>query len=121
MIKSTENFIMISFIAMFISVLILSCAIILRQWLKDKKSPLIVTYASVADKRTQKHCRRTKNSSGSGTVTHSFSLYYITFQLEGGDCIELLTNSKTYNKLKTGQHGKLTFKGSKYLGFEKSK
>lgn len=114
----SENFIMLSFIIMFCAVILLSLVIVLWQWHKNKQSPLIVTQATVLTKRIEKHSRQTRNASGFGTRTHKFKLYYVTFQLEGGENIELLINVKVYNVIRKGQQGKLTFKGSKYLDFE---
>jgi len=46
------------------------------------------------------------------------NVFIIIFHLEGGERIELRVNNSEYVKLQKGQQGKLSFQGSKYLGFE---
>mgnify|MGYP000784206328 FL=1 len=44
--------------------------------------------------------------------------YYVTFQVESGDRMELSVDDSEYGMLVEGDEGKLTFQGSRYLGFE---
>ena len=46
--------------------------------------------------------------------------YYLTFQFESGDRMELRVNGKTYGMLVAGDYGKLTFQGHKYINFDRS-
>lgn len=46
------------------------------------------------------------------------NVFIIIFHLEGGERMELRVNNSEYVKLQKGQQGKLSFQGSKYLGFE---
>ncbi len=102
---------------MFSIIIGLSLIIVVRQWWKNKHSPLIVTQATISDKRIEEHYIRSKRSASLGYRTRKVLIYYITFNLEGGEHIELRTNELVYSELENGDYGKLTFKGSKYIGF----
>lgn len=43
--------------------------------------------------------------------------YYATFQVESGDRMELHVSGAEYGMLAEGDTGKLTFQGTRYLGF----
>ena len=43
--------------------------------------------------------------------------YYVTFQLDGGERMELAVDGRTYGLLAEGDAGQLTFQGTRYLGF----
>ena len=43
--------------------------------------------------------------------------YYATFEVESGDRIEFLINGWEYGQLAEGDMGKLSFQGTRYLGF----
>ena len=45
--------------------------------------------------------------------------YYATFQVESGDRMELSVTGTEYGLLAEGDRGKLTFQGTRYLGFER--
>ena len=45
--------------------------------------------------------------------------YYVCFQMEGGDRVELSLEGQEYGLLAEGDRGKLTFKGTRYLRFER--
>lgn len=49
--------------------------------------------------------------------THTSTSYYITFQVESGDRMEFLVPSAEYGLLVPGDRGRLTFQGTRYLGF----
>lgn len=118
MAQSSGDFYMIAFIIMFSIIIGLSIIIVIRQWWKNRCSPLIVTQATVLNKRIEEHYIRSKRNAGIGMRTRKVLVYYIIFHLEGGERIELRVNNNEYMKLQKGQQGKLSFQGSKYLGFE---
>lgn len=51
--------------------------------------------------------------------TSTSTSYYITFEVESGDRMELYVSSDEYGLLVIGDYGKLTFQGTRYLGFER--
>lgn len=45
--------------------------------------------------------------------------YYVTFTVEGGERLVLEVNRHEYGYLVVNDEGKLTFQGTRYLGFER--
>lgn len=114
----------IQFFSVFIIVAIIVVFIIftvIKQWHKNNRSPKIVINSTVLEKRKQRVSHSSAGAAGSHVVYGAE--YWITFQLEGGDSVEfwLKENEDEYNRLKIGDCGKLTFQGTRYLGFEKKK
>ena len=56
-------------------------------------------------------------SGAHGYHTTSSTTYYVTFQVESGDRIEMSVSGSEYGKLTEGDEGKLTFQGTRYLQF----
>ena len=86
------------------------------QWRKNEKSPRLTVESTVVAKRTAR--RRTmsdKHRSG-----RSYTNYYATFQFESGDRLELELRGHEYGLIVEGDKGKLTFQGTRYLGFERT-
>ena len=50
-------------------------------------------------------------------TTHS-TTYYVTFQVDSGDRMELQMDGSAFGLLVEGDRGMLTFQGTRYLGFE---
>ena len=80
------------------------------QWNKNNNSPVLTVDASVVSKRTN-------FSRSGGEHHHSSTRYYATFQVESGSRIELPLSGPEYGLLVEGDTGKLTFQGTRYLGF----
>ena len=86
----------------------------MRRWNKDNHSPKLTVPAAVVAKRDDR--RRHRN----GNHTHHRTYYYVTFQFESGDRLELELQGHEYGLLVEGDRGNLTFQGSRYLGFERT-
>lgn len=69
---------------------------------------------TVVAKRTNVSRHHTDN-----TMSHTFTTYYATFQVESGDRMELEVDGSDYGMLVEGDTGKLSFQGTRYLGFER--
>ena len=54
-----------------------------------------------------------------GYTSTSATTYYVTFQVESGDRMELRLSGTEYGQLAEGDTGKLSFQGTRYLGFER--
>ena len=54
------------------------------------------------------------------TMAHTFTTYYVTFQVESGDRMELTVSGSDYGMLVEGDIGKLNFQGTRYLGFQRN-
>ena len=89
-------------------------------WSKNNASPRLTVSAEVATKRTD-ISRHRHHSSGTGMGhTHTSTRYYVTFQVESGDRMELSVSGPEYGMLAEGDRGELTFQGTRYLSFERN-
>lgn len=86
-----------------------------REWKHNENSPRLSVEAEVVSRRTNVYRRRKANDVGSRTST----TYFATFQFESGDRLELQLQGHEYGLLAEGDKGKLTFQGTRYLGFER--
>lgn len=88
---------------------------LITQWNRNNNSPRLTVPARIVAKRTNvsHHHHGTNHMS-----THSTS-YYVTFQVESGDRMELHVNGTEFGMVVEGDEGKLTFQGTRYLGFER--
>ena len=87
----------------------------IRRGAANRKAPRLTVPATVVSKRTQ-------YSSGSraGRVHHSGSTYYyVTFQVESGDRMELSVYGEQYGLLVEGDRGNLTFQGTLFHSFDR--
>lgn len=88
----------------------------LSQWNKNNHSPRLTVPATVVAKRTSvTHFQGGNN----GAQCHTSTSYYATFQVESGDRMELLLSGHEYGLLAEGDQGKLSFQGTRFLGFER--
>ena len=90
-------------IGIFISVLVKN----ISRNRKDNNSPRLTVEATVVTKRTHVW------------GDHSHTNYYVTFQVASGDRMELEIQSNQFGYLVEGDRGKLTFQGTRFLGFER--
>ena len=108
------------FIGMFFFALISN----LRTWNKNNHSPRLTVPATVVAKRTDVSHSSSANagdmSGAHGYDTSTFTSYYVTFQVESGDRMEFEVDGSDYGLLVQGDIGKLSFQGTRYLGFERS-
>jgi hypothetical protein len=83
----------------------------IKQWNQNNHSPRLSVTATVVGKRAHvshhHHDHHTSSSTG----------YYVTFQVESGDRMELHVPASEYGYLIEGDCGTLTFQGSRFLGF----
>ena len=92
----------------------------ISQWNKNNHSPRLTVPATIVAKRTNvSHHHRSHGGTGMHHTTHS-TAYYVTFQVESGDRLELQMAGHEFGMLIEGDKGKLTFQGTRYLGFERT-
>lgn len=95
----------------------------LGQWNKNNQSPRLAVSSTVVSKRTNvshSHHHNAGDMTGaSGTYSTSSTTYYATFQVESGDRIELQVNGSEFGMIAEGDQGRLTFQGTRFLGFER--
>lgn len=95
----------------------------IMQWGKNNNSPRLTVEARVVAKRTNVSHHRHANA-GDMTGAHGYhsstsTTYYATFEVESGDRMELHISGSEYGMLAEGDFGKLSFQGTRYLGFER--
>lgn len=93
------------------------------QWNNNNHCPRLTVPAVVTAKRTCVDHRQIANA-GDATGAHGFhttitTSYYVTFQVESGDRMEFLVKGSEYGALAEGDHGKLSFQGTRFQGFSK--
>lgn len=87
----------------------------IRQWNKNNHSPRLTVPVTVVAKRTNV----TRHQNGANDFHHTHTTYYATFQVESGDRMEFCMEGSAYGLLVEGDKGKLTFQGTRFLGFER--
>ena len=91
----------------------------ISQWNKNNHSPRLTVPATVVAKRANvSHHHHNHGGNGMHHTSHSTS-YYVTFQVESGDRMELHVAGHEFGLLVEGDQGKLAFQGTRYLGFER--
>lgn len=84
------------------------------EWHRNNQSPRLTVQAAVVAKRQY----TAHHTTGNGAAGSSTS-YYVTFQVESGDRFELELAGRDYGVLAEGDQGRLTFQGTRFLGFER--
>ena len=81
-------------------------------WTKNSTSPRLTVPAVVRTKRSQ-----VGRTHGANNIAHHYTRYFVTFEFESGDRLELKVDSSEYGLLAEGDCGMLSFQGTRYLGF----
>lgn len=66
------------------------------------------------------HANAGDQTGAHGYHTTSSTSYYVTFQVESGDRMEFSVSGAEYGMLIEGDRGRLSFQGTRYLGFERT-
>ena len=90
----------------------------ISQWNKNNNSPRLTVPATVVAKRTNVS-RHHHGGADHHHHTTTSTTYYVTFQVESGDRMELHLSGHEFGMLVEGDKGKLSFQGTRYLGFER--
>lgn len=112
--------IMFTFIfMMFIGIFVVTIVKGIGQWNKNNNSPRLTVPAVVVAKRGDVSHHRHNTGVNNHHHYHSSTTYYVTFQVESGDRMELQMSGSEYGMLVEGDAGMLSFQGTRYLGFER--
>ena len=101
-------FIGIIFIIVF-SAIIFGIFSSIKQGIKNNNSPLLTVPAKVVSKRIYVRGE------------HSHTTYYVTFEVQSGDRMELRVDGDEYGMLVEEDLGLLSFQGTRYVSFERQK
>ena len=90
---------------------------------KNDSSPRLTVDAAVATKRTDvttsSHANAGDISGAHGFHHHTTTWYYVTFEVESGDRLELAVDGRQYGQLAEGDVGRLSFQGRRFISFER--
>lgn len=110
-------FFLVFFLA--IGAFILSFVKAFQQWNKNNHSPRLTVPATIVAKRANVSRHRHHGNGPGIHHTTSSTTYFVTFQVDSGDRMELHMTGHEYGLLIEGDCGFLTFQGTRYLGFER--
>ncbi|MDF3001054.1 MAG: Conserved domain protein histidine-rich [Bacillota bacterium] len=104
-----------------IGIIILAAVRGAKEWKSNNESPVLTVEAVMVTKRADVH--HFHNNGGTDNIGHTSTstTYYATFQVPSGDRMELRVDSREYGMLVEGDAGKLTFQGTRYQGFERTR
>lgn len=120
------NIIEIIFPVMFIIIFIMVIVSFVNggiTWHKNNNSPRLTVSAKIVSKRQNTTYHNHPNA-GDVSGAHGYhsianTTYYVTFQFESGDCMEMAVPGSEYGMLAEQDEGKLTFQGTRYLSFNR--
>lgn len=96
-----------------IAVFVFTFVKIITEWVSNNNSPRLSVDAKIVDKHMTTH-----HHHHSGHHSHSHS-YFITFEVQSGDRMELRVPRTEFGLLVEGDEGVLSFQGTRFLGFER--
>lgn len=109
------NIVFFIVIGVFVSLIIKNLTV----WNKNNHSPRLTVDARVVSKRMDVSYYSHGVDSGGTVGSSGNTSYYVSFQVESGDRLELKVAGEEYGQLAEGDEGKLSFQGSRYLGFKR--
>lgn len=90
----------------------------LSQWHQNNQSPRLTVEAEIVSRHEDVSVHHHNTGNGAGHISHS-TTYYVTFQVASGDRMEFQVPRREYGFLVEGDRGRLTFQGTRFLGFER--
>lgn len=107
----------------FLTVFLILLVRYIRQWNKNNHSPRLTVEARVVARRANtnvsQHPAGGDLSGAHGFSTTSSTTYYVTFEVESGDRMELTVPRSEYGYIAEGDFGRLTFQGTRFLSFQR--
>lgn len=121
MFRMVSIFIGVVFVIL-IGIIIFSIGRGIGQWNENNNSPILSVAAILVAKRTNvSHHVHHSGSNDMPNHNSSSTTYFVTFEVESGDRLEFPIRSKEYGMLAEGDEGILTFQGTRYIEFERSR
>lgn len=107
------------FFVVIFGLIIFSVVRSIGQWSRNNRQPVLHVRSRIVSKRTNvSHHHHMDNDS---LHDHTDSTYYVTFEVESGDRMELRVSGMEFGMLAEEDIGTLKFQGTRYLGFEREK
>lgn len=91
----------------------------IKTWSYNNSQPVLTVDAKIVAKRMDVRSNMVNNNDTVRHIHHNYTMYFITFEVESGDRLEFRVDDREYGMLVEGDCGKLTFQGTRYLGFKK--
>ncbi|MET3544388.1 hypothetical protein ABID47_000982 [Paenibacillus favisporus] len=106
------------FFVVVIGIIVLSAGKGILQWGRNNKQPVLTVDSRIVSKRSQvsHHQHQDTNDHLS---SYTKTTYYLTFEVESGDRMEFAVSGEQYGLCAEGDAGRLTFQGTRYLGFQR--
>jgi len=82
---------------------------------RNRRAPRLNVDAEVMSKRTHVQLSHVRMHHPAQAFD---AAYYATFLMESGDRLELRLPGEAYGALAEGDHGRLTFQGTRYIAFD---
>ena len=113
-------FIFVVFVLVF-GIIIFGIIKSIGQWRYNNTQPILSVVAKVTSKRTHS-TSSIQNDAGETGMHHvqSSTSYYVTFEVESGDRMEFMIGGREYGQLADNDIGKLSFQGTRFLGFTRN-
>ena len=102
--------------ALFLVIFVILLAKELKEWNQNNHSPRLTVPVTVIAKRTNVSHH---THAGEHHHTSTSTSYYVTFQVESGDRMELRVSGSRYGLMVEGDRGLLTFQGTRFLDFQR--
>ena len=95
----------------------------MNRWSQNNNSPETTVEAVVSEKRDRDSLQQIPNG-GDPTGAQGFQLIpeihrYVVFTVDTGETMEFSVTEGEFRSLQKGERGRLTFQGTRYLGFER--
>lgn len=98
--------------ALIIGVIVVMALRSFTTWANNNRQPVVAAHATVVAKRSQ-----LRGGSGRAGEVSSMTSYYVTFQFESGDRLELPVPVSEFGYMVEGDRGTLSFQGTRYHAF----
>lgn len=86
---------------------------------KNDASPRLTVLARVVSRR-QEVTHHARNMNDGVYHTSSTTRYFVTFQVESGDRMELELDGSDFGMIAEGDEGRLSFQGTRFLEFQRT-
>ena len=94
---------------------------IARQWIQNNNSPRLTVEAVVVSRRTYTTQQPVAGDPTGASGFHTTTDCVVIFEVESGDQLKFSVSGGEYRALEEGDRGRLTFQGTRYLGFERER
>lgn len=91
----------------------------LGTWHKNNQAPRLTVAVEIVAKRTNVSHHTHSGGPDSMGHTSTSTTYYVTFQVESGDRMELSVPGSEYGLMVEGDRGTLLFQGTRFLSFSR--